>query len=70
MVYCSIHAYVNGNPDNIYKAIGDNQRICGNSTLGTGDYPYIYFYNPLEGLSSRYCMKACPYFENGNLVVT
>jgi hypothetical protein len=70
MIYCTIHAYINGNPNNIYKSIGDNQRICGNSTSGTAEYPFIYFYNPLEGISSRYCMKGCPYFDiNGTLTI-
>ena len=55
MVYCTIHAYLNGNPDKIYKSVGINDNICGQDA--TANYPYIYFYNPLEGLSSRYCMK-------------
>lgn len=68
MVYCTIHAYLNGNPNKIYRPIGSNQTICGQDAAA--NYPYIYFYNPLEGLDSRYCMKECPYFKDGNLVLT
>lgn len=69
MVYCSIHAYLNGDPNKIYKSVGVGSTICGDGL--TANYPYVYFYNPLEGLDSRYCMKQCPYFDaNGTLVVT
>ena len=55
MVYCTIHAYINGDPNKIYRSVGINSTVCGENE--TANYPYVYFYNPLEGMQSRYCMK-------------
>jgi len=67
MVYCTIHAYLNGDPTKIYRPVSDYQQVCGEKGSVTQDYPYLYFYNPLFNISNRFCVKSCPAFENNAL---
>lgn len=57
MVYCTIHAYTMGNPDKIFRGIAGDKTICGQVDGAAKDYPYLYFYNPIFSLDSRYCVK-------------
>lgn len=67
MVYCTIHAYVNGDPSKIYRGVSDYQQICGEKGGLAQDYPYVYFYNPLFNISNRFCVKSCPVFNGTTL---
>lgn len=70
MVYCTIHAYTNGNPNKIYRPVAGDKVICGEVGGVAQDYPYVYFYNPLEGMTARYCLKTCPSFDANNQLTT
>ena len=66
MIYCTIHAYTNGNPNRIYRGVSGTD-ICGQPGGDAENYPYVYFYNPLEDLtdptSKRKCVSACPTYS-------
>lgn len=62
MVYLTAYAYTNGSPNNAFRGVDSNGNICGNSTSGTGAYPYLYFYNPYSDISKRICVDKCPYY--------
>lgn len=64
MVYCTIHAYNNGNPNRIYRPVAGDKVICGEVGGVAEKFPYVYFYNPIEGLTSRYCLSDCPTFDS------
>jgi hypothetical protein len=71
MVYCTIHAYLNGNPSKVFRGVAGDKAICGEVGGAAQNYPYLYFFNPLDSTDNRYCLKECPYFDgNGNLVLT
>ena len=63
MIYCTTHAYTQGDPDNIYRGIDQDGVICGNSTEGTQDYPLVYFYNPQNIYGRRWCVADCPAWD-------
>lgn len=66
MIYVTIHAYINGNPDKIYRGIANNVE-CGKPGGDAEMYPYVYFSNPIFDLEQRMCLKNCPMFESGTL---
>lgn len=67
MIYCTAHAYANGDPSKIYRGVSDYQQICGEKGGLAQDYPYVYFYNPLLNISNRFCVKTCPTFNGSTL---
>lgn len=67
MVYCTIHAYLNGDPSKIYRGVSDYQQICGEKGGLAQDYPFVYFYNPVFNISNRFCVKSCPVFNGTTL---
>lgn len=67
MVYCTIHAYLNGDPSKIYRGVSDYQQVCGEKGGLAQDYPYVYFYNPVFNISNRFCVKSCPTFNGTTL---
>ena len=66
MIYVTIHAYLYGNPNNLYRGIASNV-ICGEPGGAAESYPYVYFYNPIYSPDQRVCVTACPGFTNGAL---
>lgn len=60
MFYCAIQGWANGNPDKIYRATDSNGNVCGKTNSVTQDYPYAYFYNPIQTVNNRFCVKSCP----------
>lgn len=70
MVYCTIHAYTKGDPDRMFRGVAQGQVICGEVGGVAEEFPYLYFYNPVNSLDNRYCLKSCPtYQEDGSLSV-
>ena len=65
MIYCTFNAYLNGNIDNVYRAI-DGTNICGEPGGTAQDFPYMYFVNILD-LNNRRCVKTCPSMTDGTL---
>lgn len=69
MIYCTIHAYLYGNPNKIYRGVSVTD-ICGQPGGAAENYPYLYFYNPLEDItnptSKRKCVKSCPTYNGGS----
>lgn len=57
MIYCTAHAYANGNPYDIYRGIDGDGNVCGSTGDGTTDYKYVYFYNPKDVYEYRMCVK-------------
>lgn len=70
MVYCTIHAYTQGNPDKIFRGVAGDKTICGQVDGPAKDYPYLYFYNPIYSTDLRYCVKECPYYDGSTLTQT
>lgn len=66
MIYCTIHAYLNGDPDIIFRGIADNV-VCGKTGGVAENFPYVYFYNPIYSTDNRVCVKTCPSFSGGSL---
>ena len=57
MIYCSIHAYTSGDPSVMYRGVDKNGDICGEEGGDAKDYPYVYFYNPIDSVDNRVCVK-------------
>lgn len=57
MVYCTIHAYINGKPTKVFRGIDRDGVICGDVDGPAKDYPYLYFFNPITSMDNRYCLK-------------
>ena len=66
MVYVTIHAYLNGNVDNVYRAIANGIQ-CGKPGGVAVAFPYLYFTNPFNSLDNRKCIASCPTFTSGTL---
>ncbi len=62
MIYLTAYAYSNGKPSNAFRGVDETGKICGNSTEGTENFPYLYFYNPYSDISKRKCVNTCPYY--------
>jgi hypothetical protein len=68
MIYVTIHAYIDGNPDNIYRGVGrDNNSAIECGTGAAKNYPYIYFYNPFHTIEDKVCVKECPSYSGNSL---
>ena len=71
MGYMSIYGYTNGNLSRPYRATDSSGNACGEPGGAAELYPYAYFFNPTTlDLSNRYCVKACPYFDNSGSLTT
>lgn len=66
MIYVTFHAYLDGNPTNLYRGIANNV-VCGEVGGVAENYPYVYFYNPIYSTDQRVCVKTCPTFTSGSL---
>ena len=60
MIYVTIHAYVQGDIDRIYRGIDGAGNICGQKDSDTENMPYVYFYNPFDVYLYRICVDECP----------
>ncbi len=60
MIYATAVAYKDGDTSNIFRPINGLGDICGGALSAAKDYPYIYFSNPLDMQTKRYCVKECP----------
>ncbi len=60
MLYCAIQGYANGDTSKIWRATDTNGVVCGQSGGVAQDYPYSYFWSPLNTTSNRFCVKSCP----------
>ena len=60
MIYVTIHAYVQGDIDRIYRGIDGVGNICGQKDSDTENMPYVYFYNPFDVYLYRICVDECP----------
>lgn len=67
MVYCAIAGLLYGNPNSIYRATSETGDICGATGTTTELFPFSYFYNPIDSISKRVCVKTCPVYTAGTL---
>lgn len=65
MVYLTIFGYMNGNPYNAFRGVDDNGIVCGIGA--TYSFPYLYFTNPIEDITQRACVDACPSYTGTDL---
>lgn len=70
MIYCTIHAYSQGDVDNIYRGVDGGGHICGDKDAGTLDFPYVYFYNPTAVYTYRMCVDECPELNSDGTTIT
>ena len=70
MIYVTIHAYVQGDIDKIYRGVDGEGHICGDKDSGTEDFPYVYFYNPSEVYQYRICVEKCPQLTDDATAIT
>jgi solute carrier family 44 protein 1 (choline transporter-like protein)/choline transporter-like protein 2/4/5 len=67
MVYLTIFGYMNGNPSSAFRGVDASANICGNSSFGTSNYPYLYFTNPIYDFTKRICVDQCPTYSSGSV---
>lgn len=67
MIYVTIHGYLNGNPDKIFRAVAGDGVICGEVGGAAQLYPYAYFYQPIASMNNRVCVQTCPTWSNNAL---
>ena len=60
MIYATAIAYNDGDTSNIFRPIDGSSNICGGMDSPAKNYPYIFFSNPLDMQTKRYCVKSCP----------
>lgn len=71
MIYLTAFAYANGNPSNIYRPISSSGMACGDANGLASAYPYVYYSNPLEMTTRKYCVQSCPALDSaGNMPAT
>ena len=69
MVYFTYFGYYNGNPYNAFRGVDQTGAQCGIAGTVTGNYPYLYFYNPYSDTTKRVCVASCPYYDSGTNTV-
>jgi hypothetical protein len=59
MIYCSIYGWADGDPTKIWRATDQNSPAnwCGYPGDAAENYPYAYFFNPLDSLDKRACVQ-------------
>jgi len=71
MIYCSVYGWTSGDPTKIWRATDANtvtneiDNWCGYPGSVVEDYPYAYFFDPLDSLDNRACVKSCPAYSAG-----
>jgi hypothetical protein len=56
MIYLTAFAYSSGNPSNIFRPIASSGTACGDVNGLASAYPYVYYSNPLEMTTRKYCV--------------
>jgi hypothetical protein len=69
MIYLTYFAYYNGNPYNAFRGVDYSGNMCGISSYGTTNYPYLYFTNPYSDITKRICVDTCPTYSSGSNTV-
>lgn len=65
MIYLGVYGYSKGNPSVIWRGVDQNGVACGNADVGTLNYPYLYFTNPISSITMRACVDKCPTYTSG-----
>lgn len=67
MIYLTYYGYYNGDPSQIFRGVDSNNFICGDKTNAvTANYPYLYFYDPIDSTKYRFCVNSCPSYSSAS----
>lgn len=68
MCYATGIAYNTGKPNQIFRPISAAQEICGASGTSAESFSYVYYANPLDMITLRYCVATCPKSGDASMV--